>query len=115
VRERIAGAKELHHTAKPRQGRKILAHSASCGYGRVRRISPVGAAERRLFRLYGGCAVGHVGCLVTALLTIGGAGTFEGPSAGMSAGAAGGIARATKGCHNPVAAGGPGFGMEEQP
>jgi hypothetical protein len=36
---------------------------------------------------------------VTALLTIGGAGTFEGPSAGMSAGAAGEIARATKGWH----------------
>jgi hypothetical protein len=56
-----------------------------------------------------------VGCLVTALLTIGGAGTFEGPSAGMSAGAAGGIARATKGCHrglNPAAAGGPGFAKE---
>jgi hypothetical protein len=37
-----------------------------------------------------------VGCPVTALLTIGGAGTFEGPSAGMSAGAAGEIARATE-------------------
>jgi hypothetical protein len=97
--------------AEPRQGRKILGHSASCGYGRVGRISPVGAAERRRFRLYGGCAVGCVG----ALLTFGGAGTFEGPSAGMSAGAAGEIARATKGCHrglNPVAAGGRGFARE---
>jgi hypothetical protein len=49
-------------------------------------------------------------CSVTVLLTLGGAGTLEGPSAGMSAGAAGEIARATKGCchrgFNPANAGG---------
>jgi hypothetical protein len=38
-----------------------------------------------------------VGCPVTALLSFRGCRELEGPRAGMSAGAAGGIARATKG------------------
>jgi hypothetical protein len=59
--------------------------------------SPEGAEEAFLPPLAGLIRrLRIVGCPVTALLTIGGAGTFEGPSAGMSAGAAGEIARATE-------------------